>query len=137
MNRDELIKLIIYQRERMEEADFARKESDRRISELTGKISELTELLRKSNGTASAMVVQVSELMRQLREKDRKIAELQSTVKSGRKNLFGCKSPKWTKAKDKDYENRPTPCTDVKGDIDRTPESLPDNLDVDVETGTD
>ena len=49
MTRDELIKFIIYQRERMEESDAARKESDRRISELTDKISELTELLRKSN----------------------------------------------------------------------------------------
>ena len=63
MNRDELIKLIIYQRERMEESDAARKESDRRISELTDKISELTELLRKSNETTSSMAVQMSELL--------------------------------------------------------------------------
>ena len=136
MNRDELIKLAIYQRERMEEMESARKESDRRISELTDKISELTELLRKGNETTSAMAVQVSELLRQLREKDRKIAELQSTVKAGRKNLFGRKSQKGTKAKDKDDENRPTPHTDVKEDFDGTSESLPDNLDVDVENKT-
>lgn len=133
MNRDELIKLIIYQRERMEEAASARKESDRRISELTEKISELTEMLRKSHEATSAMAVQVSELLRQLREKDRKIADLQSTVKSGRKNLFGRKSQKGTKAKDKGDEDRTTPHTDVKGGFDGTPESLPANLDVDVE----
>lgn len=114
MNRDKLIKLAIYQRECMEEMESARKESDRRISELTDKISELTELLRKGNETTSAMAVQVSELLRQLREKDRKIAELQSTVKAGRKNLFGRKSQKGTKAKDRDDENRPTPHTDGK-----------------------
>ena len=131
MNRDELIKLAVYQRERMEEMESARKESDRRISELTDKISELTELLRKGNETTSAMAVQVSELLRQLREKDRKIAELQSTVKAGRKNLFGRKSQKGTQAKDRDDENRPTPHTDVKEDFDGTSESLPDNLDVD------
>lgn len=136
MNRDELIKLAIYQRERMEEMESARKESDRRISELTDKISELTELLRKSNETTSAMAVQVSELLRQLREKDRKIAELQSTVKAGRKNLFRRKSQKGTKAKDRDDENRPTPHTNVKGDFDGTPDSLPANLDVDVENKT-
>lgn len=133
MNRDELIKLAVYQRERMEEMESARKESDRRISELTDKISELTELLRKGNETTSAMAVQVSELLRQLREKDRKIAELQSTVKTGRKDLFGRKSQKGTKVKDRDDENRPTPHTDVKEDFDGTPESLPDNLDIDVE----
>lgn len=76
MNRDELIKLIIYLRERLEDADAARKESDRRISGLTDKISELTEQLRKSNETTSAMAVQMSELLGQLREKDRKIVEL-------------------------------------------------------------
>ena len=73
----------------MEEAEAARKENDRRISEPTDKIPELTGMLRKSNGTTSAMAVQVSEQLRQLREKDRKIAELQSTVKAGRKNLSG------------------------------------------------
>ena len=66
MTRDELIKLAIYQRERMEELEAARKESDRRISELTDKISELTELLRKSNESTSAMSVQMSELLKQL-----------------------------------------------------------------------
>lgn len=134
MNRDELIKLAIYQRERMEEMESARKESDRRISELTDKISELTELLRKGNETTSAMAVQVSELLRQLREKDRKIAELQSTVKAGRKNLFGRKSQKGTR--NRNDESRPTPHTDVKGDFDGTPDSLPANLDVDVENKT-
>ena len=135
MNRDELIKLIIYQRERMEEADAARKESDRRISELTDKISELTGMLRKSNETTSAIAVRMSGLLKQLKEKDRKIAELESTVKAGRKNLFGRKSQKGTKAKGKDDGDRTTPHTDVKGGFDGTPESLPDNLDVDVEKG--
>ena len=137
MNRDELIKLIIYQRERMEESDAARKESDRRISELTDKISELTELLRKSNETTSSMAVQMSELLNQLKEKDRQIAELQSEVKSGRKERFGRKSQKGTRAKGKDDENRPTPHRDVKGDFDGTPASLPASLDIDVEAGTE
>ena len=137
MNRDELIKLIIYQRERMEESDAARKESDRRISELTDKISELTELLRKSNETTSSMAVQMSEVLNQLKEKDRQIAELQSEVKSGRKERFGRKSQKGTRAKGKDDENRPTPHRDVKGDFDGTPESLPASLDIDVEAGTE
>lgn len=101
----------------MEEMESARKESDRKNVELTDKISELTELLRKGNETTSAMAVQMSELLRQLREKDRKIAELQSTVKAGRKNLFGRKSQKGTQAKDRDDENRPTPHTDVKDDF--------------------
>ena len=135
MNRDELIKLIAYLRERLEEADFARKESDRRISDLTDKVSELTEQLRKGNDTATAMAAQMSELLKQLREKDRKISELQSTVKVGRRHLFDRKSQKGTRKRDDD--NRPTPHTDVEEDFDGTPESLPDNLDVDVETGTE
>ena len=109
MTRDELIKFIIYQRERMEESDAARKESDSRISELTDKIGELTELLRKSNEAMSAMAVQISELLKQLREKDRKIAELQSEIKSGRKERFGRKSPKSTKGRDDD---KPQPFLD-------------------------
>lgn len=132
MNRDELIKLIFYLRERLEEADFARKESDRRISELTDKVSELTEQLRKGNDTATAMAVQMSELLKQLREKDGKIAELQSTVKVGRRHLFDRKSQKGTSNRDK--ENRQTPHTDVEDDFDGTPESLPKNLDLDVNT---
>lgn len=132
MNRDELIKLIFYLRERLEEADFARKESDRRISELTDKVSELTEQLRKGNDTATAMAVQMSELLKQLREKDGKIAELQSTVKVGRRHLFDRKSQKGTSNRDK--ENRQTPHTDVEDDFDGTPESQPKNLDLDVNT---
>ena len=99
MNRDELIKLAIYQRERLEESDAARKkereESAGRISaltaqvsELTDRLSELTEQLRKNNKSMSAMTEQVFGLMKQLREKDEKIAELQSTVKVGRRYLF-------------------------------------------------
>ena len=141
MNRDELIKLAIYQRERLEESDAARKkereESAGRISalttqvsELTDKISELTEQLRKNNESMSAMTEQVFGLMKQLREKDEKIAELQSTVKVGRRHLFDRKSQKGTR--NKDDENRPTPHTDVKGGFDGTQESLPGNLDVDM-----
>ena len=122
VTRDELIKLSIYQRERMEESDAARKESDRRISELTDKISELTELLRKSNEATSAMAVQMSELLKQLGEKDRKIAELQSEVKAGRKDRFGRKFQKGTKVRDDD--NQPTPHTDVKGGFDGTSGSI-------------
>lgn len=133
MNRDELIKLIIYLRVRLEDADAARKESDRRISGLTEKISELTEQLRKSNETTSAMAVQMSELLRQLKDKDRKIAELQSTVKAARKNMFGSKSQKGTKAKGKDNGNGSTPHTDVKDGFDGTSASLPDNLDLDLD----
>ena len=103
MNRDELIKLAIYQRERLEESDAARKkereESAGRISaltaqvsELTDKLSELTEQLRKNNESMSAMAGQVFGLMKQLRKKDGKIAELQSTVKVGRRHLFDRKS---------------------------------------------
>ena len=141
MNRDELIKLAVYQRERLEESDAARKkereESAGRISaltaqvsELTAKLSELTEQLRKNNESMSAMTGQVFGLMKQLKEKDVKIAELQSTVKAGRRHLFGRKSQKGTR--NKDDENRPTPHTDVKGGFDGTPESLPGNLDVDM-----
>ena len=55
MNRDELIKLAIYQRERMDEMESARKESDRKNAELTDKLSALTEQLRKNNEAMSAM----------------------------------------------------------------------------------
>ena len=135
VTRDELIKLIIYQRERMEESDAARKESDRLISELTDKISELTELLRKSNEATSAMAVQMSGLLKQLGEKDRKIAELQSEVKAGRKDRFGRKSQKGTKGRGD--ANRPTPHTDVKDGFDGTSASLPADLDVDAEAAAD
>ena len=145
MNRDELIKLAVYQRERLEESDAARKkereESAGRISaltaqvsELTDKISELTEQLRKNNESMSAMAGQVFGLMKQLREKDEKIAELQSTVKVGRRHLFDRKSQKGTR--NKDDGNRPTPHTDVEDDFDGTAESLPSNLDVDVDNGS-
>ena len=136
MNRDELIKLAIYQRERMEEMESARKESDRQNAELTDKLSALTEQLRKNNEAMSAMATQVSELMRQLKAEREAAAKLRSEVKVGRRHLFGRKSQKGTKAKDRDDENRPTPHTDVKEDFDGTPESLPDNLDVDVENKT-
>ena len=97
MNRDELIKLAIYQRERLEEAEIARRKEHEesagrisaltvQVSELTAKLSALTEQLRKNNESLSAMTEQVFGLMRQLREKDEKIAELQSTVKVGRKS---------------------------------------------------
>jgi len=145
MDRDELVKLVIFLQERLEEADLARRKereesSDRisgltaQVSALTDKISELTEQLRKNNGAMSAMAVQMAEQSRLINEKDRKISELQSTVKVGRKHLFGKKSQKGTKSRGDD--NRTTPHTDVEEDFDGTPESLPDNLDVDVETGT-
>ena len=54
MNKDGLIRLAICLRERLEEAETARKENDRRISELTDRIFRLTELLRKSNESMSA-----------------------------------------------------------------------------------
>ena len=137
MNRDELVKLAIYQRERMEEAEaIRRKEHEEsagrisalmtQVSELTDKLSELTEQLRNSNESLSVMTEQVFGLMRQLREKDEKIAELQSTVKVGRRHLFDRKSQKGTRKKDD--ENRPTPHVDVEDDFDGTPESLPGNL---------
>ena len=131
MNRDELIRLIIYLQERLEEADLARRESDGKNAELSDKLTELTELLRKSNEAVSAMAVQVSELTRQLKAERDESAKLRSEVKAGRKHLFGKKSQKGTKSGDD--ENMPTPHTDVKGGFDGTPESLPDNLDVDVE----
>lgn len=133
MNRDELIKLANYQRERLEEADLARRESDRKNAELSDKLTELTELLRKSNEAVSAMAVQVSELTRQLKAEREESAKLRSEVKAGRKHLFGKKSQKGTKSKDDDM---PTPHTDVKGGFDGAPESLPDNLDVDVVKNT-
>jgi hypothetical protein len=144
MNRDELVKLAIYQRERMEEMEAARKKEREdnavmisgltaEVSELNKRVSGLTEMLRASNQNALEMSRQISELLEQLKEKDRKIEKLQVTVKSGRKNLFGRKSQKGTKVKDKDDDNRPTPHIDVKDGFDGTPESLPQNLDVDVE----
>ncbi len=102
MNRDELIKLAIYQRERLEEMEAARKESDRKKAELTDRISELTEQLRKSNEAVFTMTEQISELMRQLKAEKEKSAKLQSAVKVGKRNLFGRKSQKGTKTKDKD-----------------------------------
>ena len=105
INRDELARLAIYQRKRMEEAEaIRRKEHEEsagrisalttQVSELTDKLSELTEQLRKNNESLSAMTEQVFGLMKQLREKDEKIAELQSAVKVRRKNLLERKSQK-------------------------------------------
>ena len=136
MSRDELIKLVACLTERLDESEALRKkergESAGSISALAAQVSALTEQLRKNNEGMSAMTEQVFGLMRQLREKDEKIAELQSTVKVGKRNLFGRKSQKGTKAKDKDDDNLPTPHADVEGDFDGTSESLPSNLDVDV-----
>ena len=136
MNRDELIRLAAYLTERLEESDVARKkereESAGSISALTAQVSALTEELRKSNEAVFTMAGQISELMRQLQAEKEKSAKLQSAVKVGKKNLFGRKSQKGTKAKDKDDDNLPTPHTDVEEDFDGTPESLPDNLDVDM-----
>ena len=137
MNRDELIKLAIYQRERMEEMEAARKETDRRNATLTEQLSALTEQLRKSNEAMSEMAAQMSELMRQLKAEREESAKLRSEVKIGRRHMVDRKSQKGTKAKGKDDENRPTPHTDVKGDFDGTPESLPASLDVDEEAGTE
>ena len=145
MDREELVKLVIFLQERLEESDLARRkereESSGRISGLTSqvsaltdKISGLTEQLRKNNEAMSVMAVQMAEQSSLINEKDRKISELQSTVKVGRKHHFGKKSQKGTKSMDDD--NRTTPHTDAEEDFDGTPESLPDNLDVDVETGT-
>ena len=136
MNRDELIKLAIYQRERMDEMESARKESDRKNAELTDKLSALTEQLRKNNEAMSTMAAQISELMRQLKAEREEAAKLRSEVKAGRGHMFDRKSQKGTKAKGKDDENRPAPHTDVKGGFDGTPESLPASLDVDVENRT-
>ena len=140
MNRDELIKLAAYLTERLEESDVARKkereESAGSISALTAQVSALTEELRKSNEAVFTMAGQISELMRQLQAEKEKSAKLQSAVKVGKRNLFGRKSQKGTKAKDKDDENLPTPHTDMEEDFDGTPESLPANLDVDMEDKT-
>lgn len=87
MNRDELIRLIIYLQERLEETDLARRESDRKNAELSAKLTELTELLRKGNEATSAMAVQMSELTGQLKEERKETAKLRSEVKAGRKNL--------------------------------------------------
>lgn len=148
INRDELIKLIVYLRERLEESDTARRrereESASMISDLTAqvsalteKISELTDMLRKSREDTSALTLQLSVLLRQLGEKDRLIADLQSTVKVGRKIRFGEKSQKGIKPKPKGDDRHSTPHTDVKDDFDGTPESLPENLDVDAGVNED
>ena len=134
MSRDELIKLVAYLTDRLEESDVARKkereESTGSISALAAQVSALTEQLRKTNEVMSAMATQLSEQSKLLREKDEKIAELQGTVKIGRRHLFDRKSQKGTRKKDDG--NRPTPHTDVKDDFDGTPESLPGNLDVNM-----
>ena len=130
MNRDELIRLVAYLTDRLGESDVARKkereESTGSISALAAQVSALTEQLRKTNEVMSAMATQLSEQSKLLREKDEKIAELQGTVKIGRRHLFDRKSQKGTRKKDDG--NRPTPHTDVKDDFDGTPESLPGNL---------
>ena len=118
MNRDELIKLAAYLTERLEESEATRKkereESAGSISALTAQVSALTEELRKSNEAVFTMTGQISELMRQLQAEKEKSAKLQSAVKVGKRNLFGRKSQKGTKAKDKDDDNLPTPHTDVE-----------------------
>ena len=134
MSRDELIKLVAYLTDRLEESDVARRkereESAGSISALTAQVSALTEQLRKSNEAVFTMTGQISELMRQLKAEKEKSAKLQSEVKVGRRHLFDRKSQKGTGKKDD--ENRPTPHTDVEDDFDGTAESLPGNLDVDV-----
>ena len=123
MTRDELIKLIIYQRECMEETEVSRKKEREdsavrisalaaEVSELNKRVGELTEKLKAGSQNAFEMARLVSGLLEQLWEKDRKIAELQSEVKASCKNRFGHKSPKGTKGSDD--ENRLTPHTDVK-----------------------
>ena len=82
------------------------------------------------------MAAQISELARQLKAEREETARLRSELKAGRRHMFGRKSQKGTKPRCGDDDNRPTPHTDVKGGFDGTPESLPANLDVDVETGT-
>lgn len=109
MNRDELIKLAAYLTERLEESDAGRKVDSRRMSEMAGRISELTELLRKNNETMSAMAGQMSDLMRQLKAEREESAKLRSEVKAGRRHLFDRKSQKGTR--NRDDENRPTPHT--------------------------
>ena len=109
MSREELIKLVVYLQERLEESDAARKADSRRMSEMADKISELTELLRKNNEAMSAMAVQVSDLMKQLKAEREESAKLRSEVKVGRRHLFDRKSQKGTRKKDD--ENRPTPHT--------------------------
>ena len=102
MNRDELIKLIIYQRERIEgvEASHKKEREDsagrisaltEEVSELVRKVGELTEMLKANNRNASETAKQMSGLLKLLNEKNRQIAELQNAVKAGRKNLFGNK----------------------------------------------
>ena len=82
---------------------------NRKNAELTDRISELTELLRKSNEAMAAMAGQMSELMRQLKAEKEAAAKLQSEVKVGRRNQFVRKSQEGTK--NKDDENSPTPHT--------------------------
>ena len=109
MNRDELIKLVAYLTERLEESEAARKkereESAGSISALAAQVSELTEQLRKSNEVVSAMAGQMSDLMRQLKAEREESAKLRSEVKVGRRHLFDRKSQKVTKAKDKDDDH--------------------------------
>ena len=87
INRDELIKLIVYLREHPEEMEAPRKkereDSAERISVLTSEMSvlnrkagELTGISQASYVSASETARQISELLKQLGEKDRKIAEL-------------------------------------------------------------
>lgn len=78
MSREELIRLVVYLQERLEESDAARKADSRRMSEMADKISELMELLRKSNEAVSAMAVQVSDLMKQLKAEREESAKLRS-----------------------------------------------------------
>ena len=127
MNREELIKLAVYQRERMEEMEAVRKEAARKNAELTDRLSALTEQFRKSNEAMPAMAAQMSELMRQLKAEREECAKLRSEVKAGCRHLFDRKSQKGTKTKGKDDENYPTLHTDVRVDFDGTVESLPSN----------
>lgn len=135
MSREELIRLVVYLQERLEESGAARKADSRRMSEMSDKISELTELLRKSNEAMSAMAVQVSDLMRQLKTEKEESAKLRSEVKVGRRNRFVRKYQKGTRKSDD--ENHPTSHTDAEEDFDGTPESLPKNVDVDAGVNED
>lgn len=75
---------------------------------------------------------QVCELTSAIKEKDAKIADLESRLSLARRIKYSRTSHKKSSKKNDD-DNTPTPHTDAEADFDGTQESLPENMDVDAE----
>ena len=141
MSREEMAKLLVYLTERLQESERLRarehEEASSRIAELTLKVGEMGHTIAEMASVQRASVRQIAELTAAVKSKDELIARLQSEGSVSRKERFGSKSQKGIRSRKRKNDNTPTPHTDAKGDFDGTPESLPENLDVDQGTAAD